>query len=114
MEEKKALIDAKAGSLVRREMWCRLGFLALQMACFMHLTFWELLWDVMEPICFYVTSAYFMFGYVFFLRTSRDPSFGGFFKSRFATKQRCLIKTHNFDMERFNQLRWRRLFLIAC
>ncbi|WOL03083.1 calcium uniporter protein 2, mitochondrial-like [Canna indica] len=105
MEEKKASIEAKAESLVRREMWCGLGFLALQTAGFMRLTFWELSWDVMEPICFYVTSAYFMFGYAFFLRTSRDPSFEGFFESRFATKQRRLIKTHSFDMERFDQLR---------
>ncbi|WOK94481.1 calcium uniporter protein 2, mitochondrial-like [Canna indica] len=63
----------QAESLVRREMWCRLGFLALQTASFMRLTFWELSWDVMEPI-----------------------------KTHFAAKQRRLIKTHNFDMERFD------------
>ncbi|WOL05106.1 hypothetical protein Cni_G13829 [Canna indica] len=66
-------IDAKAESLVRREMWCGLGFLALQMASFMRLTFWELSWDVMEPI-----------------------------KTYFVAKQRRPIKTHNFDMERFD------------
>nr|VDD41062.1 unnamed protein product [Brassica oleracea] len=40
----------------------------LQTALFMWLTFWELTWDVMEPICFYVTSIYFMAGYSFFLQ----------------------------------------------
>ncbi|ONK75927.1 uncharacterized protein A4U43_C03F22040 [Asparagus officinalis] len=105
MEEEKAEIDVKAEALVRRELWCGLGLLLLQTTGFMRLTFWELSWDVMEPICFYVTSVYFMASYAFFLRTSREPSFEGFFESRFSAKQKRLMKTQNFDMERFNELR---------
>ncbi|KAF3488868.1 hypothetical protein F2Q69_00057962 [Brassica cretica] len=52
-----------------------------QTALFMRLTFWELTWDVMEPICFYVTSIYFMAGYFFSCRTSKEPSFEGFYQS---------------------------------
>ncbi|XP_074564174.1 calcium uniporter protein 2, mitochondrial-like [Curcuma longa] len=105
MEAKKAWIEKAAAASVRREMWTGLGFIALQTAGFLRLTFWELSWDVMEPICFYVTSAYFMLGYAFFLRTSRDPSFEGFFQARFDTKQAGLLKAHGFDVERFHQLR---------
>ncbi|XP_010936137.1 calcium uniporter protein 2, mitochondrial [Elaeis guineensis] len=105
MEKKKAEIDMKAEGQVRRELWCGLGFLVIQTAAFMRLTFWELTWDVMEPICFYVTSLYFMAGYAFFLRTSRDPSFEGFFESRFAAKQKRLMKARNFDIAKFNELR---------
>lgn len=105
MEELKAEIDRKADGLVRRELWAGLGYLAVQTAAFMRLTFWELSWDVMEPICFYVTSFYFMAGYAFFLRTSKEPSFEGFFQSRFSAKQRKLMKAHNFDLHRYNELR---------
>ncbi|RWW04297.1 hypothetical protein BHE74_00013563 [Ensete ventricosum] len=105
MEARKVSIDAEAAALVKREMWWGLGVLALQTAGFMRLTFWELSWDVMEPICFYVTSVYFMLGYAFFLRTSRDPSFEGFFHARFAARQKRLMKTHSFDMDRLNELR---------
>lgn len=105
MEEKKAVIDRKAEALVKRELWCGLGLMLLQTTGFMRLTFWELSWDVMEPICFYVTSVYFMAGYAFFLRTSKDPSFEGFFQSRFAAKQKRLMKTHNFDVKKFDELR---------
>ncbi|XP_008796724.2 calcium uniporter protein 2, mitochondrial-like [Phoenix dactylifera] len=105
MEEKKAEIDRKAVARVRRELWCGLGFLVMQTVGFMRLTFWELSWDVMEPICFYVTSVYFMAGYFFFLRTSKDPSFEGFFENRFAAKQKRLMKVCNFDLHRFNELR---------
>ncbi|KAJ4964524.1 hypothetical protein NE237_024463 [Protea cynaroides] len=105
MEKEKVAIDEKADALVRKELWAGLGFLVVQTAAFMRLTFWELSWDVMEPICFYVTSVYFMAGYAFFLRTSRDPSFEGFYESRFSAKQKRLMKNKNFDIEKFNELR---------
>ncbi|XP_075501283.1 calcium uniporter protein 3, mitochondrial-like [Primulina tabacum] len=105
MEQQKSAIDKKAEALAKRELWCGLGFLVVQTAAFMRLTFWELTWDVMEPICFYVTSMYFMCGYAFFLRTSKEPSFEGFFQSRFNTKQKRLMKLRNFDSERYNELK---------
>ncbi|XP_009762036.1 calcium uniporter protein 2, mitochondrial-like [Nicotiana sylvestris] len=105
MEEEKSMIDKKAESLVRRELWCGLGYFVIQTAAFMRLTFWELSWDVMEPICFYVTSIYCMAGYAFFLRTSKEPSFEGFFQSRFAAKQKRLVKLKNFDLQRYNELK---------
>ncbi|XP_073309609.1 calcium uniporter protein 2, mitochondrial-like [Primulina huaijiensis] len=105
MEQRKEAIDKKAESIAKRELWCGLGFLVVQTAAFMRLTFWELTWDVMEPICFYVTSTYFMCGYAFFLRTTKEPSFEGFFQSRFNTKQRRLMKLQNFDLERYNELK---------
>ncbi|XP_020094876.1 calcium uniporter protein 2, mitochondrial-like [Ananas comosus] len=105
MEATKAEIDRIAAAQVRRELWAGLGFLVVQTAGFMRLTFWELSWDVMEPICFYVTSVYFMAGYAFFLRTSRDPSFEGFFESRFSAKQKRLMRARSFDLDRFNELR---------
>ena len=105
MEKQKAAIDKKAHSLVRWELRCGLVALVLQTAALMRLTFWELSWDVMEPICFYVTSMYFMAGYAFFLRTSKEPSFEGFYESRFCSKQKRLMKLHNFDLAKYNELR---------
>lgn len=105
MEKVKAAIDNKAAAGVRRELWGGLGFLMVQTLAFMRLTFWELNWDVMEPICFYVTSMYFMAGYTFFMRTSKEPCFEGFYQSRFSTKQKRLMKLHNFDIARYNQLK---------
>lgn len=105
MQKEKLAIDTKADTLVRRELWGGLSFLILQTVGFMRLTFWELTWDVMEPICFYLTSMYFMAGYTFFLRTSKEPSFEGFYQARFSSKQKRLMKAHNFDIGRYNQLR---------
>ncbi|KAE8793426.1 Calcium uniporter protein 4 mitochondrial [Hordeum vulgare] len=105
LERQKAAIDAKASAQVRRELWCGLGLLAAQTLGFMRLTFWELSWDVMEPVCFYVTSIYFMSGYTFFMRTATEPSFEGFYRSRFASRQRRLMRARNFDVARYNALK---------
>ncbi|KAK4426309.1 Calcium uniporter protein 2, mitochondrial [Sesamum alatum] len=105
LEKQKAEIDRKAELHVRRELMGGLAYLVVQTAAFMRLTFWELSWDVMEPICFYVTSFYFMGGYAFFLRTKKEPSFEGFYQSRFSARQQRLMKAENFDVERYNELK---------
>lgn len=105
MEKKKGVIDRKAESQVKAELYCGLGFLMVQTLGFMRLTFWELSWDVMEPVCFFVTSVHFGLAYGFFLKTSKEPSFEGYFQRRFKVKQRKLMKIHSFDIEKYNQLR---------
>lgn len=104
MERQKEMIDDKARAQVRAELYCGLGFLTIQTLGFMRLTFWELSWDVMEPICFFVTSLHFAFAYLFFIRTSTEPTFQGYFHRRFKAKQERLMKTHNFDIHRYNEL----------
>ncbi|XP_020210241.1 calcium uniporter protein 4, mitochondrial [Cajanus cajan] len=104
MEKQKGVIDDKAKAQVRAELYFGLGFLTVQTLGFMRLTFWELSWDVMEPICFFTTSMGFALAYLFFLKTSAEPTFQGFFYYRFKVKQERLMKTHNFNMSRYNEL----------
>ncbi|KAI3759067.1 hypothetical protein L6452_06640 [Arctium lappa] len=104
LERQKAFIDKKSLSQVRGELYCGLGFLIVQTLTFMRLTFWELSWDVMEPICFFVTSFHFALAYVFFIRTSKEPTFEGYFQRRFKTKQRKLMKIQKFDLQKYNEL----------
>ncbi|KAL6295753.1 hypothetical protein ACE6H2_003895 [Prunus campanulata] len=105
LETQKMVIDQKARALVRGELYCGLGFLLFQTIGAIRLTFWELSWDVMEPICFFVTSMYFALGYGFFLRTSTEPTFQGFFQRRFEAKQQRLMEAHKFDFQKYKQLR---------
>lgn len=105
MEKQKAMIDKKAKAQVQAELFCGLGLLLGQTLGFMRLTFWELSWDVMEPICFFVTSLHFALGYGFFLSTSTEPTFEGFFRRRFKAKQKKLMASHNFDINNYNELR---------
>ncbi|KAH7524053.1 hypothetical protein FEM48_Zijuj06G0077600 [Ziziphus jujuba var. spinosa] len=105
LEKQKIVIEQKARELVQRELYCGLGFVLIQTLAAMRLTFWELSWDVMEPICFFVTSLHFALGYAFFLRTSSEPTFQGYFHRRFKSKQKELMQTHKFDVVKYTQLR---------
>ncbi|KAM7262419.1 hypothetical protein ACFE04_000102 [Oxalis oulophora] len=100
----KLSIDNEARAKVQRELYFGLSYLSLQTLWFMWLTFWLIDWDVMEPICFFVTSIHFALTYVFFLKTSTEPSFEGYYNRRFKTKQNKLIKSKNFDVNKYNEL----------
>ncbi|KAK1427349.1 hypothetical protein QVD17_16032 [Tagetes erecta] len=104
LERQMALIKQKAISQVRCELYFGLGFLILQTLGFIRLTFWELSWDVMEPICFFVTSFHFALAYMFFLKTSINPTFKGYFQWRVKAKQMKLAHVHKFDYERYHEL----------
>lgn len=104
MEKQKAEIDLEAEKLVYREQWCGFGLLILQTAALVRLVYWELSWDLIEPISFYITSFYFSAGYAFFVKTWTDPTFQGFFRARFKARQKRLMQKRNFDMERFEEL----------
>jgi len=82
LEKEKAEIDQKAKSDAMTELRLGLGIFGLQTAGLMRLTFWELTWDVMEPICFFLASIYFIAGYLFLLNTSTNISFKSFFNRR--------------------------------
>lgn len=105
MENQKAGIDKKAESLARRELWCVFGYIVIQTAIVMILTYYEKLsWNVMEPICYCMTYVYMIGRLLFFLTTSTEPSFEGLLKGRFYSKQKQLMKLQNFNIERYNEL----------
>ncbi|GFP97357.1 calcium uniporter protein 6 mitochondrial [Phtheirospermum japonicum] len=104
LHEKKEEIDMLAHKQVRRILWAGLGLAVVQVGLFFRLTFWEFSWDVMEPIAFFTTTAGIVIGYAYFMFTSRDPSYQDLLKRLFLSRQRKLIKRHNFDIQRFVEL----------
>ncbi|KAJ0075437.1 hypothetical protein Patl1_35062 [Pistacia atlantica] len=104
LKEKKEEIDMLAHKQVQRILWCGLGFSILQICLFFRLTFWEFSWDVMEPIAFFSTTTGIILGYAYFLFTARDPTYQDLMKRLFLSRQRKLIKRHNFDVNKFKEL----------
>ncbi|KAG9154373.1 hypothetical protein Leryth_000815 [Lithospermum erythrorhizon] len=104
LHEKMEEIDMLAHKQVRRILWTGLGLSVIQVGLFFRLTFWEFSWDVMEPIAFFTTATGILIGYAYFLFTSRDPTYQDFMKRLFLSRQRKLIKMHNFDVQRFVEL----------
>lgn len=104
LQEKKEEIDMLAHMQVRRILWTGLLFSVAQVGLFFRLTFWEFSWDVMEPIAFFTTATGLVISYAYFLFTSRDPTYQDLMKRLFLSRQRKLIKKHNFDVARFMEL----------
>ncbi|PSS09572.1 Calcium uniporter protein [Actinidia chinensis var. chinensis] len=104
LQEKKEEIDMLAHKQVRCILWSGLGLAVVQVGLFFRLTFWEFSWDVMEPIAFFTTATSLVIGYAYFLFTSRDPTYQDLRKRLFLSRQRKLIKKHNFDLDRFTEL----------
>ncbi|CAA3022343.1 calcium uniporter 6, mitochondrial-like [Olea europaea subsp. europaea] len=104
LQVKKEEIDMLAHKQVRRILWTGLGLSVVQVGLFFRLTFWEFSWDVMEPIAFFTTTTGIVIGYAYFLVTSKDPSYQDLLKRLFLSRQRKLIKKHNFDIQRFVEL----------
>ncbi|KAL8549104.1 hypothetical protein ACS0TY_008100 [Phlomoides rotata] len=104
LQERKDEIDMVAHKQVRRILWTGLGLSIMHVGLFFRLTFWEFSWDVMEPIAFFTTTAGIVVGYAYFMFTSTDPSYQDLLKRMFLSRQRKLIKSHNFDVARFLEL----------
>ncbi|XP_059626344.1 calcium uniporter protein 6, mitochondrial-like [Cornus florida] len=104
LQEKKEKIDLLAHKQVRRILWSGLGLAVVQVGTFFRLTFWEFSWDVMEPIAFFTASTGIVISYAYFLFTSRDPTYQDLMKRLFLSRQRKLMKNHNFDHDRFIEL----------
>ncbi|GLJ37094.1 hypothetical protein SUGI_0751820 [Cryptomeria japonica] len=104
LQKEKEEIDRIARRHVRIVLWTGLCCLSMQTALFFRLTFWELSWDVMEPIAFFVTTGGLLLGYMYFLITSRDPSYQDVMTRLFLSKQKKLYKKRKFDVDRFLEL----------
>eukprot|EP00253_Pinus_taeda_P018167 PITA_18167 len=104
LQKEKEEIDRIAHKHVRRVLWSGLGSLSVVTILFFRLTFWEFSWDVMEPIAFFGTTGGLIVGYLYFLVTSRDPTYQDFMKRLFLRRQRKLCKKRKFDVDRFLEL----------
>ncbi|XP_058198286.1 calcium uniporter protein 5, mitochondrial-like [Rhododendron vialii] len=104
LQNKKEEIDRLAHKQVRCILWSGLGLAVIQVGLFFRLTFWEFSWDIMEPVTFFTTSTGIVIGYAYFLFTSRDPTYQDLMTSLFLSRQRKLIKKHNFDVKRLIEL----------
>eukprot|EP00249_Psilotum_nudum_P013254 c24241_g1_i1 orf=320-1132(+) len=104
LRRKREEIDKAAQRKVRSVLWSGLGVLTIQTALFIRLTFWELSWDIMEPITFFVTSGGFIVCYAYFLITSREPTYEDFAKSVFHAEHQKLIERKHFNSKKLNEL----------
>ncbi|GAM19551.1 hypothetical protein SAMD00019534_027260 [Acytostelium subglobosum LB1] len=104
LEAIKLTIDGKAMRGAHRVIWGGLGYLVLQGVFLGRLTWWELSWDIVEPITYFVSFGTVLLGYTYFSITKTEYTFEALRNHLFKGKQAKLFKRQSFPIEEYNRL----------
>ena len=105
LERQYQIIDGEAGKSSKRIIWTMVTYLTLQTVVVTRLTFWDLSWDIMEPITYIGSFAIGAVGLFFFGLTRTNPDYNGVYGIFKERKKRKLFVKYNFDLKRYLDLR---------
>lgn len=105
LEEVKKDVDKNAHRRSNLVLWGGLaGVMAVWGVCF-RLTFWELSWDVMEPITYFIGSGTGIAFYLYFLATQREFAYREWKNQMMTRLQAEGYARKHLDMSRYNKLK---------
>jgi len=104
LEEKKQIIDAKAHRRATFIIYSGLGYCFLQAAALGRLTWWDLSWDIIEPVSYFLTFGTVLFGYTYFTVTKTEFSYEALNHRLFTKRQAKLFKKYNFPIEEYTRI----------
>eukprot|EP01111_Echinosteliopsis_oligospora_P003038 TRINITY_DN1488_c0_g1_i1.p1 TRINITY_DN1488_c0_g1~~TRINITY_DN1488_c0_g1_i1.p1 ORF type:complete len:339 (+),score=100.53 TRINITY_DN1488_c0_g1_i1:99-1115(+) len=97
-------LQRKAHSRATTIVWLGLGYCVVQAAAVARLTWWELSWDVMEPVTYMLTFATALIGYSWFVATGTEYTYEGLMKSLEHRRLNKLIKKTGFNEAQYQKL----------
>jgi hypothetical protein len=80
------------------------GYLVIQGALVARLTWWELSWDVMEPVTYMLTFTTAVGGMAYFMSTRTEYTYEGLRKHLAQKRMPKIYRRNNFDLNRYNEL----------
>ncbi|KAL4423932.1 hypothetical protein ABPG75_001233 [Micractinium tetrahymenae] len=105
-------LEAKEARIARRAAWRQRAFVwggfatqGMLWALLCRLTYYELSWDVMEPVCFFVGGAQAMLCYTYFMATRRDFSWEAALDRHVGQWEKRQLAAAGIDLQRFSWLR---------
>ena len=104
MREKVVLAEKRAQRRANQLLYGGLVVLSAQLAMFIRFTYVEFSWDVMEPISYFVGLANVIMGYIYFMFTQRDFSFGTWQSQMMQNAMNRQLKTGKFDVDKYEQM----------
>jgi len=87
---------------------CLLGsllFLGAQGFAVARLTWWELSWDIMEPVTYMLTFTAVFGGFVYFNWTKRDYTYESLRESMIAKRVTKYLKREGLDQQHYDQVK---------
>ncbi|KAF8071152.1 calcium uniporter [Scenedesmus sp. PABB004] len=104
MEKQHKALRSTAQRWPRFWLWAGCGVLTLQVVAFAYLTWWELSWDVMEPIAYMLSLTYSLLAYVYFLVRGSYFDYGPFEETMTQQQLEKKMAEKGFDLDRFQHL----------
>eukprot|EP01095_Lingulamoeba_sp_RSL-Kostka_P000995 TRINITY_DN1134_c0_g3_i1.p1 TRINITY_DN1134_c0_g3~~TRINITY_DN1134_c0_g3_i1.p1 ORF type:complete len:332 (+),score=117.54 TRINITY_DN1134_c0_g3_i1:57-1052(+) len=104
LKEIKDLLDAQAGGAATRNIWIGATAMVTQLAVVARLTWWELSWDIMEPITYLITYATSVLGILYFGFTRTEYTYESLWDRIAHRKKQKLYIKNNFNEHKFNQI----------
>lgn len=104
METLKRQCDLEAHRGARRMALGGLGLLVVYWGAVARLTFWDLGWDVMEPVTYLSGLTMVIMSYLWFLYQGREVSYSSVLQRSVSARRETLYKGHGFDIDRWLDL----------
>ncbi|KAF8319605.1 hypothetical protein DL93DRAFT_2225037 [Clavulina sp. PMI_390] len=104
MEELKRQCDREAHRGARRVALSGFGALVAYWGAVARLTFWDVGWDVMEPVTYLSGLSTVICGYLWFLYQGREVSYSSVLSTSIVSRRQALYASHGFDMQRWSDL----------
>jgi hypothetical protein len=98
--EKKSIYDKLAERSAHRTLNFGLLVLVAQFAGMARLVWWELSWDIMEPITYFLNFATAIGFYVYFVFGKRDFTYESFLSQSIEKHRNRYYKKNSFDVEK--------------
>jgi hypothetical protein len=105
LDMQKANIKRRAAIRGKLFAWLGFGVLASQWGLLFRLTYWELSWDVMEPIGFFVGGFTTLLTYLYYIQTSRDFSYSDAHERFMSSWERKAFDRSGFDIQGYKALK---------
>ncbi|CAE7207758.1 unnamed protein product [Rhizoctonia solani] len=99
MEEVKRDCDHIAHRSARRLALGGFGMLLVYFGVVARLTFWELGWDIMEPVTYLSGLTWIICGYLWFLYQGREVSYSSLLKQSISTRRARLYESKGLDLD---------------
>lgn len=105
LEEQRKQLERSAHRTATTYIWLGFGYCVAQAAIVARLTWWELSWDVMEPVTYMLTFATVLIGYSYFVLTGSEYTFEGLRRTIEKRKLVKLIRRRGFDEATYEKLK---------
>ncbi|EIN14707.1 hypothetical protein PUNSTDRAFT_81254 [Punctularia strigosozonata HHB-11173 SS5] len=104
METLKKKCDSEAHRSARSLAVGGLAMLVVYWGVVARLTFWDLGWDVMEPVTYLSGLSMVILGYLWFLYQGREVSYASVLDRSISAHREALYRAHGFDIDRWIEL----------